>query len=113
MSLKDRVNNTLQHAVNRSDGMGEQITYTHSKTNLVENINSIPEQITYGELSKDKDKSYVIFQGLFLATPPNKGDSINWNGNTYHHFKTMSDLGNSYYDVQAYISRHTTQRGKR
>ena len=75
-------------------------------------LNCLPQDINDGELAKDTEKSYVAFHALFLEAKPDRGDAIEWNGESYHYEKTLSQIGDSSYDVLAYRSKHSP-RGRR
>ncbi len=113
MNLNQLAEKALAHAVNRDNGASEKVDYVHYGTgSKEEGINCFPQKINDGELAKDTEKSYVTFHGLILTEYPDRGDSIHWNGKKYHFQKTTSQIGNSSYDVLAYVSTHSP-RGRR
>ena len=112
MTHRGLVEDTIRTLVDNVDGISEEISYTHVETRQIETIRGIPEKITYGELSRDDDKSYVKFHGLFLSVKPITGDSVVWNSERYHHESTTAVIGNSSYDVLMYIKKNT-QGGRR
>ena len=112
MNINQLMEKSLNHAILRENGASETVDYVHYLTRDKESVQCFPQNINDGELSKDADKSYVTFHGLFLEEIPSRGDAIEWNNDKYHYEKTMSQLGDSYYDVLAYKSIHSP-RGRR
>ena len=112
MALKDLMTKTLKHEVNRVNGIGDEVIYTHLKSGLSEpSVRCIPESIIYGEESRDTQLDMVVFHGLELSEVPSTGDTIVWNGKRYNYKKTMTQIGTTY-DVKASIERHTGGRAR-
>jgi len=111
MGLKDLITKSLKHEVNRENGIGDKVTYTHSKSKNHYVIRCIPESIIYGEESRDKLNDFVTFHGLELSEIPGNGDTIIWSGKRYNYEKTVTQIGTTY-DVKASIKRHAGGRAR-
>ena len=112
MSLKSLIEKTLEHEVARENGISEEVAYHHSISRTKEeNLKCIPQEITYGEESRDKLNDFVVFHALTLLEEPSHGDTIVWNGIRYNYEKTVSRLVSTY-DVKASIKRHTGGRAR-
>ncbi len=107
MNLNQLADKTLTHAVTRENGASEEVGYVHYLTKTKETLRCFPQNINDGELGKDTEKSYVAFHALYLEEKPNRGDSMEWNSQTYHFEKTLSQIGDSSFDVLAYITKHS------
>jgi len=111
MGIKDLISKAIKHEVNRENGIGEEVRYTHSKNRNYEIVRCIPEDIIFGEESRDKINNFVTFHGLELSEEPNNGDTIVWNGKRYNYEKTVTQIGTTY-DVKASIKRHAGGRAR-
>lgn len=107
MNINQLMEKTLTHSVKRENGASEKVDYVHYNSKSELTIGCFPQKINDGDLAKDTEKSYVTFHALFLNEKPNRGDSIEWNGEVYHFEKTLSQVGSSSYDVLAYTSKHS------
>ena len=108
MNLNQLAEKALRNQVNLASGACEKVDYVHySSKSKEEGVKCFPQNINEGELVKDIEKSYVQFHALFLYESPKRGDSISWNGESYHYEKIMAQTGDSSYDVLASSSTHS------
>jgi len=95
-------------------GVSALVYYTHNSTTLTEPIRCNVESIVENEITKDNQKTFLKFHGLYTATKPNRGDVIMYNNERYYFDKVVSEIADCTYDVLAYQQdNRPTVRGRR
>jgi len=108
--MKDLIAKTIQHTVTRTDGISEEVLYTHKSGGTPKSpIRAIVERDVEEDVVGKEKKEFTIFHALILPQPPAIGDTIEFEGQLWTYHRTRDHIGGTY-DVIAYIKRHTIGR---